>query len=420
MSTTGSVHSEAVLRDVARELLDDLEARAREIAERIHAQMPEFGPRAAVTAQTTDAVRAVIAAFARGMLRGETPGVKDVPVEATRYAHAFVHHRIAMPLLIRIYRLGHAELWRLASRKLDEYELNAADAGTARAALEDTLFAYIDAITQHLIEEYEAERERWVRSPAARRLEIVEAILAGEPVDEQAVEPVLRYPLDLHHVGLALWIDVPDPQDDPLEQLQHAVTEVIATAQPAGSLVVPVGQHVIWAWLGAREDATCLLERLEGFKPGVSAVRLAIGEPGTGATGFRASHQGALATRRLAILGGQQAPYVTRARDVAVLALLAADTERARSFVTDVLGRLDLESDSASRLRETLLAYLQERDRGRAAEALRVHLNTVAYRLRQCEELLGRSVHERRFETEAALRLRQDLGLSLTRPAPSR
>jgi DNA-binding PucR family transcriptional regulator len=62
---------------------------------------------------------------------------------------------------------------------------------------------------------------------------------------------------------------------------------------------------------------------------------------------------------------------------------------------------------------------MEENDRrDRTAVRLGVHANTVAYRLRQCEDLLDRSIRERRFELEAALRLREAMRLSLSVESP--
>ena len=50
--------------------------------------------------------------------------------------------------------------------------------------------------------------------------------------------------------------------------------------------------------------------------------------------------------------------------------------------------------------------YLDENgSRGRTAKRLSIHENTVAYRLRQAEELLGRSVEKRTLELRVALAL---------------
>ena len=62
--------------------------------------------------------------------------------------------------------------------------------------------------------------------------------------------------------------------------------------------------------------------------------------------------------------------------------------------------------DTTRRLAATVRTYLDENgSRGRTAKRLHVHENTVAYRLRQAEELLGRSVEKRTLELRVALAL---------------
>jgi DNA-binding PucR family transcriptional regulator len=72
-----------------------------------------------------------------------------------------------------------------------------------------------------------------------------------------------------------------------------------------------------------------------------------------------------------------------------------------------------------ARLRATLAIYFREGDVIAAtAQRLGVHINTISYRLRQCEELLERPVKHRRFELEAALLLRDRIGFSLAVTPP--
>jgi len=57
-------------------------------------------------------------------------------------------------------------------------------------------------------------------------------------------------------------------------------------------------------------------------------------------------------------------------------------------------------------VRATVRVYLQENgNQACTARRLGVHVNTVAYRLRRAEQLLGRRVTDRRFDLEAALLL---------------
>ena len=62
--------------------------------------------------------------------------------------------------------------------------------------------------------------------------------------------------------------------------------------------------------------------------------------------------------------------------------------------------------DATARPAGTLRTYLEERSsRSRTAKRLGIHENTVSYRVKQAEEILGRSVDERSLELRVALAL---------------
>jgi DNA-binding PucR family transcriptional regulator len=97
---------------------------------------------------------------------------------------------------------------------------------------------------------------------------------------------------------------------------------------------------------------------------------------------------------------------LTRYRDVAVAALCTADGDHAAAFVNGVLGSLAANDEVTYRLAMTLAVYLREnRSRTRAAARLAVHPNTVSYRVRQAEELLGRSASADSLDLQVALTL---------------
>jgi DNA-binding PucR family transcriptional regulator len=73
------------------------------------------------------------------------------------------------------------------------------------------------------------------------------------------------------------------------------------------------------------------------------------------------------------------------------------------------------------RLRETVLAFLSRGGSGtRAAKDLHVHQNTVTYRVKRAEELMGRRVSDDPIELTCALTLAAALGAAvLTDTFPS-
>ncbi len=85
--------------------------------------------------------------------------------------------------------------------------------------------------------------------------------------------------------------------------------------------------------------------------------------------------------------------------------------EQARAFVERELGGLMDSDDAARRLIATAQVFLEEgASHSRASRRLGIHENTVRYRVKQAEELLGRSVAERTLELRVALALTNVLG----------
>jgi DNA-binding PucR family transcriptional regulator len=90
--------------------------------------------------------------------------------------------------------------------------------------------------------------------------------------------------------------------------------------------------------------------------------------------------------------------------DVGAIALMCANLDTTRAWVQDTLGRLAYDDDSHSRLRETLRAFLSTGcSYTAAAEQLRLHRNSIVYRLHKAEEELGRPLREGRLQLELAL-----------------
>jgi DNA-binding PucR family transcriptional regulator len=140
-------------------------------------------------------------------------------------------------------------------------------------------------------------------------------------------------------------------------------------------------------------------------------MRAAIGTPHPGLAGMARTHREARDARRVAELMGRRAPAVVRHRSVALTALLTSDPREAARFAEAELGALADSTEGMGRLRDTLVAYLEERQSPtRTARRLGVHENTVTYRIRQAETILGCSVDSRRLELETALLLARGLG----------
>lgn len=275
-------------------------------------------------------------------------------------------------------------------------------------AVTESMTAYFDHTIDAVITEHLNERQRLMAQRINNRREVVAAILAGQPVDPVVVREALGLDPDQHHLAFLLWRDEPDELDPVggphgyLERIAQDVCRLLGCPEP----------------IAAHTDATTFraaASRQQPFEDGDVAVlhaqrwdrglRIAVGRPGTGIAGYRRSHLTAEDAQRLARSLPLGSTVVVH-RDVALTTLLAADLERARWFASEELGRLAADDEDTVELRRTLLTYL---DHGgslvRAAAELHVHRNTVVYRLRRVERILGRSATERVLETHVALRL---------------
>jgi hypothetical protein len=73
-----------------------------------------------------------------------------------------------------------------------------------------TMFAYIDWMSQQVVEVYEEERERWLENQNSLRVLRVREILAAKtPVDVDAAASTIRYPLRWHHLAVVPGIPRP-------------------------------------------------------------------------------------------------------------------------------------------------------------------------------------------------------------------
>jgi DNA-binding PucR family transcriptional regulator len=124
-----------------------------------------------------------------------------------------------------------------------------------------------------------------------------------------------------------------------------------------------------------------------------------------GVAGFRLTHLEAIAA--LAVAEHYDAPVI-RYEDVEIACLAAgilSDEARA-AFVRRELGGLVGFDQATLRLRDTLRAYLKQGgDATATGELLRLHANTVRYRIRQAEQRLGHGINQRRVQLELALEI---------------
>ncbi|WP_167175842.1 PucR family transcriptional regulator [Saccharomonospora amisosensis] len=342
---------------------------------------------------------------------GIDPERVEAPAAAVEYARRLAQRGTPVVDLIRAYYLGQTAVLDQAlaegARQIsDPEELGL----TMRHAL-TTTFAFIDRVTRQVVSAYEGERDRWLLNRSAVRAARVRALLDEDVVDVDASEVALGYRLRGHHVGMILWYPADAHPPDPLVGLETVAGRFV-DGDEARALFVPRDELCAWVWLPLDGPAPPERSRIERVLTDSDAdVRLAIGDPGAGLDGFRRTHRQALRVQALALAAGKACARALTFREVGAVALMTSDLNAARLWVEDTLGPLAADDEQHERLRETLRVFLAAGGSYTAAASrLTMHKNSVQYRVRKAEELVGRPVSDNRLDLELALNLCRWLG----------
>lgn len=354
------------------------------------------------------------------LLRGHM-SIADLqaPPAAVEYARRLAQRGTPPSALLRAYRLGQQLILRWANDEIVRRVPDPALALQTTHLLTDTSFQYVDAVSEDVIIAYQDERERWLANRSAVQRETVDALLRGERLDIAGTESALGYRLRQHHLGLVLWSAGADNGLADSERLLARLAQRVGTGHP---LFVPRDRDTAWAWLPIGRSADVDLDAVaEVLAADRSGIRVALGTPEAGEPGFRSTHLGAASAHEVAQLGQYDAPVISWADPtVRAAALLVHDLDATRRMVTRTLGELATDTEGAARMRETLLAFLEDRESFVATAArLHLHKNTVKYRVDRAVEARGKPLGEERLDLELALIACRWLGPEVLRPATS-
>jgi DNA-binding PucR family transcriptional regulator len=381
---------------------------SRDITDAIHSELADVNADPELRASTyasTDSVLRLIVDLAR---TERPPSAAVPPPAAVDYAREFVRRGLPLDSLLRAYHIGQATFFLRWSAQA---HATISDPHALTEAVElgaNWTFAYIEKLSDGLVQRYAAERERWVRSAAAVRAQVIDAVLADEPIDSERASRRLGYELGRHHLAFAIWSDGEhDRGDVALAMIERAALELVSSLGMAAPLLVPRARLCLAGWIGARNsDQFAGLGHAHIDVQAFPTVLAAFGSPDVGVAGFARSHREAFHARRIAQLTQQRAGTVTRYDTVALAALASADVGQARAFVRAELGQLLGNDDQSARLSATLRVYLEENmSPSRASRRVGVHEHTITNRIRAAQRLLPHPIEERACELQVALRL---------------
>ena len=324
------------------------------------------------------------------------------------FARTLARRGFDLPVLLSAYRIGQRATWDFITDPLRSEVTDPDLRSSVLLRVWTHATQWIDTVIEALIPMFTDEREQWRRGRLARRTEITKAILAKHKVNIDSAATTLAYPLGQHHTAFTLRVDdeVPDFEVQRLLELAAAsVSKGLGGGQP---LMISSGARSAWCWTAQPSSAVADGATLELPQ----SVRATVGTCHPGVSGFRLTHIEAVAA--LAVAERHLQP-VTRYADVE-LACLAAGIlcgDARTAFVRRELGGLVDPDNAARRLRETLRVYLKQGgDAAATGELLKLHPNTVRYRVRQAEQRLGHGIAQRRVQLELALELVAVLGVA--------
>jgi hypothetical protein len=340
----------------------------------------------------------------------------QVPPAAIEYAHRLAQRGVPVRALVRAYRLGQGTLLQRSFEVLEQRAGDFELATLAAQRLTAITFSYIDWITEHILEAYEDERDRWLQQRTATRAARVRELLQDARSDIGDSENTLGYQISTRiHLALVVWTSTEKlfkVGGSHLIKFTGQLAERLGCA--ASPLCLPFDQVTAWAWLPFDSQAPSP----EALRTAVGAigagVAVAVGEPAAGIAGFRRSHQQAQMVQATMLAADPTSTSVTTFDEVGPIGLFCGDLEATRTWVGETLGPLALDDENHARLRETLRVFLAaDGSFVAAAEQLSLHRNSVYYRVRKAEEQRGRPVEADRLDVEIALKACRWLGRSV-------
>jgi hypothetical protein len=384
------------VRLLARTLLADASPVGRHLTDHVLREIPELARPQDPTWPATvyRAARSNVSAILAMLAEGVAGSAAETRLEARAFYERQAEHEDGLVVVLRTYRLGIAELWRIWAAHVADHVEDPALATEVLIASTADFDAYQDRMAEesaaHWRETRSRKRAGLDRSPA----DIVRGALAGGRTDDLEQ---LGYDVDAPHLAIAL---APGSEDDVAAPLAVRIRGRLGLPTV---LLTHEAAHVVWiALTDPAIDAAQVAAVVD------AATTAGLSNPNPGAVGFRTSHREAVDALRIGRLRG--ASGVTRHDDVALVAALSADPERARALVRREIGPLLGDDAVADRLRTTLRAFLGcGESHVRAAQRLGVHEKTVTYRVRQAEDLLGVRLGTRHVEIESALLLHEVL-----------
>ena len=210
----GSSNSEQEIAAAVQEVVDglagELEDLAGRLTQHLYGEIPALRELPELAAEVEETVIASLRGWLGTVRHGLSAAEVAPAAEVLAIVQTWVLRGAPLPALLRAFHVGHGFLVREVVVEIPEEERTPELLGAVLQRLLTLSFAYIDALTAHVVDVYTSERARLVRGADAVRADAARRVLSGAEIDVDAVSRDLGYELRRWHVGMLLWGDAAD------------------------------------------------------------------------------------------------------------------------------------------------------------------------------------------------------------------
>ena len=301
---------------------------------------------------------------------------------------------VPLPELLRAYRIGFAELWRLL---VEEARRSGTAAYESLIDAATDIWSLADDYSQAVTDAYREAQSDRIFEQARRRAALIEAVVTGDITDQGTLWEIadqLRMPFE--GVFLVVAAETASIAEDPLGRVEPR----LAALDVASAWRLLPGIELGLISLGRASRGTAAL----GLITDLSQTRVGVSPQFTRLDGAPP----ALRLARIAMTSVPPSTVGVQQFDASPLgALIAADPESAKRIARTILGPvLDLPAEERDTLLSTLDAWFSALGSATATgREIYVHPNTVRHRLKRIEQHTGRSLDNPRAVAELAVAL---------------
>lgn len=403
------------LRGVVESLLQSRDDFAREAIAAFKREIPAYGDITdpAVWDEVAENVQENAQLWYASLLSG-TPLSAEHLAKVAAFARNRVHQGVPLPEVLQAFRIGAAVLW---SNLLAEVRLNPEIEGEVLFEVSSRFFDFIERVSRTTTEAYTAELGTRLRLRDRLQHELVELVFSTHPDEEQFRKRMTALGMDplALHAAIAVGVVQPPAETEaeagprrawrPLDALRERLpsrADAMIEAVRGGALLlwVPTPEVDIEVW--EREVLVAAANAVASTDAAVE--RIGVGTPGRGAQGWQVAAEQALRALEL----GPQVHSEQKVHRYADLAIydIARRTPQVAQFLQTCIDRLAGNME----LLDSLGSWFDHaRHLKPAAASLHVHPNTLAYRLKRVEDLLGGTFEDPEWtlRLQLALKLRQ-------------